>query len=157
MLNLSDTSKQTFQILDGMPKPKPKTQNKIIGDRGEKFIRDYLVQQQWEIVATQWHCRYGELDIVAFQPIQKMLAFVEVKTRRSQGLDEQGLLAITPAKQRKTVKAAMQFLAEFPKYENYGCRFDVALVSDSGNISETYQFQLVQYLEGAFDAADCFE
>ena len=157
MLNLSDTSKQTFQILDGMPKPKPKTQNKIIGDRGEKFIRDYLVQQQWEIVATQWHCRYGELDIVAFQSAQKILAFVEVKTRRSRGLDEQGLLAITPTKQRKTVKAAMQFLAECPKYENYGCRFDVALVSYSGNTPETYQFQLDQYIKAAFEVEDFFE
>ncbi|AFY38251.1 UPF0102 protein yraN [[Leptolyngbya] sp. PCC 7376] len=140
-----------------MPKPKPQTKNKIIGDRGEKFICEYLEQNQWEIVATQWHCRYGELDIVAFQTTQKILAFVEVKTRRSQGVDEQGLLAITPTKQQKIIKAALQFLAEFPQYENYGCRFDVALVSYLGNTPKTYEFQLEQYLDSAFEVEDCYD
>lgn len=147
---------QTFQIVDGMPKPKPKiqqkTHNKIIGDRGEAFICDYLKQNQWTIIATQWHCRYGEIDIIAFQPTKKILAFVEVKTRRSQGLDQQGLLAITPNKQRKTVKTALYFLTRFPQYEHYGCRFDVAIATYSGNTPDTYKFQLVQYLTAAFDA-----
>ncbi|OKH19955.1 YraN family protein [[Limnothrix rosea] IAM M-220] len=140
-----------------MSQSKPKTTHKIIGDRGEKFICDYLAQNQWEIIVTQWHCRYGELDIVAFQPSQKIVAFVEVKTRRSQGLDAQGLFAITSAKQRKTIKAALQFLAESPQYEKYGCRFDVALVSYCGNSSDTYQCKLEQYLDAAFEATDFFD
>lgn len=120
---------------------------KTIGDRGEQFVQQYLQQQQWQILARQWHCRWGELDLVAYHPTQKILAFVEVKTRRQGSLDQQGLLAITPSKQRKTLQAALHFLREFPQYDHCGCRFDVALVTHQGD-----RLTLTQYLANAFEA-----
>lgn len=134
------------------PHPTRKTEYLEVGSLGEIFIKQHLQQQSWQIVAERWHCRWGELDLVAYQPQAKILAFVEVKTRRHHSLDQQGILAITPSKQRKTIKSAMQFLAEFPEYENSGCRFDVALVSYQGTNLDDFQFALEEYLEAAFDA-----
>ncbi|MEB3226195.1 MAG: YraN family protein [Synechococcus sp.] len=124
----------------------------VVGEQGETFVRQHLENRGWQIVASRWHCRWGELDLVAFDPQTKILAFVEVKTRQRWSLDHQGLLAITPSKQRKTIRAAMQFLGQFPQYENYGCRFDVALVTHVKSTSPDPCFTLTAYLEGAFEA-----
>ncbi|ANV85188.1 YraN family protein [Picosynechococcus sp. PCC 7003] len=123
-----------------------------VGEQGELFVQQHLESQGWQIIATRWRCRWGELDLVAFQGQTKILAFVEVKTRQRHSLDHQGLLAITPSKQRKTIRAAMQFLSKFPRYETYGCRFDVALVAYSKTAVFPQDFSLAAYLEGAFEA-----
>ena len=50
---------------------------KQLGDRGEALVAAWLQQQGWRIVAQQWHCRWGELDIVARSPApEESLAFV---------------------------------------------------------------------------------
>lgn len=134
------------------PRPLSKTQAIAIGDSGEKLVKCYLLDHHWQILAEQWHSRWGELDLIAYHPVTKMVAFVEVKTRRPGSLDQQGILAITPTKQRKIIKTALQFLAEFPVYENCGCRFDIALVTYGDNGQQMSQFTLAQYLESAFDA-----
>jgi len=101
---------------------------KQVGDRGEAIVADWLRAQGWQIVARQWHSRWGELDIVAHHPASTMLAFVEVKTRRSHSLDQEGRLAITARKQQKLWRTAEQFLSQHPDYQDCACRFDVALV-----------------------------
>ncbi|NJN73772.1 MAG: YraN family protein [Limnothrix sp. RL_2_0] len=136
-----------------MPKPRPirKADHLEIGRLGENFVKAHLEKDHWQILAERWHCRWGELDLVVVKSAEKILSFVEVKTRRQNSLDQQGILAITLSKQRKIIKAAMQFLAEFPEYENYGCRFDVALVTHQVNSLADEQFLLEQYLESAFE------
>ena len=133
--------------------PSPKRKAALaVGEQGEIFVKQHLEAQGWQIIATRWHCRWGELDLVALDSRTKILAFVEVKTRRQNSLDDQGLLAITPNKQRKTIRAALNFLGKFPQYENYGCRFDVALVTHTKGASQNKCFTLAAYLEGAFEA-----
>lgn len=132
---------------------------KQVGDRGEALVVDWLRQQGWTIVAQQWHCRWGELDIVACQP-QSCLAFVEVKTRRTGSLDHQGRFAITYHKQQKLWRSAEHFLHQYPQYQTLPCRFDVALVAyRRGPHSPTAQapttaapesLSLVEYITDAF-------
>ncbi|MEL6382435.1 MAG: YraN family protein [Cyanobacteria bacterium J06626_18] len=103
---------------------------KQLGDRGEALVAAWLQQEGWKIVAQQWHCRWGELDIVAYHPLPQLcLAFVEVKTRRRDSLDGEGRLAITRQKQRKLWRSAEVFLSQHPHYSEFPCRFDVALVA----------------------------
>ena len=38
---------------------------KALGDRGEAAAAQYLRQRGFALLASQWRCRYGELDLVA--------------------------------------------------------------------------------------------
>ena len=53
------------------------------GVAAEKAASDYLERAGLRIVARNWHCRYGELDIVARDG--GTLVFVEVRQRRASG------------------------------------------------------------------------
>ncbi len=119
-----------------------------VGDRGEAVVVAWLQTQQCQILAQNWSCPWGELDIVACDP-GGVVRFVEVKTRRSHNWDHDGLSAISPSKQRKLVLAAQAFLERQPQWQDHPCRFDVALVRYQAGI-----YRLHQYLEHAF-TLDC--
>ena len=80
-----------------------------LGARGESLARQYLINQGYEIVTSNWSTRYGEIDIIARS--KGVIVFVEVKTR--QGRDTESAFAgISRAKHEKLVKAAYQYIHE---------------------------------------------
>lgn len=97
-----------------------------MGQLAENLVAEWLQQQGWQILAQRWHCRQGELDLVAMR--SDCLAFIEVKARSRGNWDADGLLAITPAKQEKLTFTAQMFLAAHPALADLPCRFDVAIV-----------------------------
>lgn len=106
-----------------------------IGVLGEDLVTQWLRSTGWAILERRWHCRWGEIDIVARSDAASLahsptpcLAFVEVKTRGSCNWDAGGLLSITAPKQAKLWQTARCFLATHPSMAEYQCRFDVALV-----------------------------
>jgi putative endonuclease len=139
-----------------------------LGTLGEELVAGWLRSQGWQIQARQWHCRWGELDLVMSQgPANATgtLAFVEVKTRSHGNWDADGLMAITRSKQAKLWKAAQLYLLKHPQWNMATCRFDVALVASRRGQSHTpkadkrqlplsdQSYLLLQdYIEGAFDA-----
>jgi len=144
-----------------------------IGNLGETLVAQWLHAQGWAILARSWHCRWGELDLVAHrQQPSPHLAFVEVKTRSSGSWDGGGLLAVSAPKQARLWKTAQLFLAQHPSLVDLPCRFDVALVhcrrSQSGPDQvpssnrvplslrqpvtlEGYTLSLQDYIESAFE------
>ena len=52
-----------------------------VGLRGEEIAVSYLKDKGYNILARNWRCERGELDIVAKDG--DILVFVEVKTRRT--------------------------------------------------------------------------
>lgn len=92
------------------------------------MVAEWLQTQGYQMLDHQWHCRWGELDLVMKASNPVALAFVEVKTRSRGSWDASGLLAITPQKQTKLWKAAQLFLVKHPALASLPCRFDVALV-----------------------------
>lgn len=122
-----------------------------IGQGGEALVRQWLLHRGWHIYQQNWHCPWGELDVVAQN--DRTLAFVEVKTRRRLGYDRGGVLAVGLAKQQKLIKTATFFLSEYPELEELDCRFDIALVSytpTGKGEQEKYSFVLQNYIENAF-------
>lgn len=57
--------------------------NKDLGKLGENIALEYLLQQQYIIHKQNWRFGKAEADIIAFDPIEKCLVFVEVKTRKN--------------------------------------------------------------------------
>lgn len=58
-----------------------KDQRKGIGKQGEEYAVAYLQEHGYQILHTNYTCRFGELDIVVQK--EKKIIFVEVRTRIS--------------------------------------------------------------------------
>lgn len=80
-----------------------------IGAIGEELARHHLEARGYRVVATNYRCRWGEIDLIARDG--REWVFVEVRTRRSDayGLPEESL---TEAKAHRLILAAQDFLAE---------------------------------------------
>lgn len=78
-----------------------------LGQLGEMLAATELEQRGYTILARNWRCRYGELDLVARDG--DTLAAIEVRTRRSQtyGTPEESL---TTAKQTRLAAAAQTYV-----------------------------------------------
>ncbi len=88
--------------------------NVRLGEWGERQARLHLEAGGYGIVATNFRCRSGEMDIVARQGEE--LVFVEVKTRRGDafgGAEE----SISPAKAERLAAVAEEFLQSRPDEE----------------------------------------
>jgi putative endonuclease len=81
-----------------------------IGALGERLAADHLTGLGLRIVTRNWRCRYGELDVIAVDPVTDTVVFVEVKTRTGDGFG--GLeQAVTPQKARRLRRLAGIWLA----------------------------------------------
>ena len=98
-----------------------------LGQSGEDFVAQWLKQQGWSILHQRWRSRWGEIDLIGRSP-EKLLVFIEVKTRSAGNWDQGGALAVNAAKQNKIIQTAQLFLACYPPLADLPCRFDVALV-----------------------------
>jgi putative endonuclease len=54
-----------------------------IGALGEQLAVDHLESLGLRVLARNWRCRYGELDVIAADDVARVAVFVEVKTRTS--------------------------------------------------------------------------
>lgn len=82
-------------------------QRRTIGQQGEALAATYLQRKGYGIIAANWRCAAGEIDVIAADG--PTLVFVEVRTRRSavHGLAEE---SVTPAKQRRLAGLAQAYL-----------------------------------------------
>ncbi|HNM83730.1 MAG TPA: YraN family protein [Mycobacterium sp.] len=85
-----------------------------IGARGEQLAVEHLEALGMHVLARNWRCRYGELDIIATDPSGRMVVFVEVKTRTGDGFG--GLPeAVTADKVRRIRRLASLWLMQQEK------------------------------------------
>ncbi|AXK88426.1 YraN family protein [Nocardia farcinica] len=80
-----------------------------LGAHGEELAARFLRDAGMEIVARNWRCRYGELDLIARDA--QTTAFVEVKTRRGLGFGTPAE-AVTFTKRQRIRRLALLWLAE---------------------------------------------
>ena len=100
---------------------------KQIGSKGEELAREFLLTNNYQIIETNFHSPYGEIDIIAED--NGTLVFIEVKTRSSD-LDS-ALNSISISKRRKISKTASLFLSANRPLEDMFTRFDVIVIINS--------------------------
>lgn len=80
-----------------------------LGAHGERVAARRYEALGYEVVARNWRCAEGELDLVLRG--ERALVFAEVKTRTSDRFGHPAE-AVTPAKQRRIRRLAQRFCAE---------------------------------------------
>jgi putative endonuclease len=95
------------------------------GQKAEILARDYLEQNGLRLVAQNWHCKRGELDLIMLDGAT--LVFVEVRFRKH--LSWGGALeSVDMRKRGKLILAAQQYLQSEPRWSKSPCRFDVVAI-----------------------------
>lgn len=113
-----------------------------LGRQGEQLVRQALERRGVTILAQNWRCPCGELDLIAATETE--IRFIEVKTRSSERYMA-AREAVDWHKQRKLVRTAQRWLLEHPE-EGRQPVFDVAEVYVQG-VHHT-----IRYYANAFDA-----
>ncbi|MBR7142470.1 MAG: YraN family protein [Clostridia bacterium] len=114
----------------------------LIGNYGEEKACALLKKKKYRILARNYACRLGELDIVAAK--DEFVVFVEVKARSAEthGCPRE---FVTPKKQQRVLKAAQHFLLHYG-LEDRQPRFDVIEVY----LNDKKHMVAIKHLENAF-------
>ncbi|WP_082927837.1 YraN family protein [Paenibacillus oryzisoli] len=102
-----------------------KDDRKLLGKQGEELAHTFLVEQEYRIVARNWRCRSGEIDIIAEK--SNKLIFIEVRTRRPSNRFGTAKESVDYRKQAKVREIAQIYMHRFHKYEQ-SIQFDVITI-----------------------------
>ena len=109
------------------------------GARAEELCAELLRKAGLRVLARNWRCRHGEIDLVAEEG--GTLVFAEVRYRRDErfgGAAE----SVTSAKQGRLIAAARLYLMRHPDAD---CRFDVLLL-------DSLEVDRIRWIRNAFTA-----
>ena len=97
-----------------------------LGARGEDQAAAWYRSQGYDIIARNWRCKEGEIDLICAK--DRCLVICEVKTRSSAAFGHPAE-AVTPAKQQRLRVLATRWLADGEQgLRPTQIRFDVAAV-----------------------------
>jgi putative endonuclease len=113
-----------------------------LGRWGEDLAARHLERSGYELLARNWRCKQGEIDIVA--RLDQAIVFVEVKARSGLAFGEPAS-AVTRAKAHRIHVVAGRWLAECRPPGWHDLRFDVISIVRQRDVLP----ELV-HLQGAF-------
>lgn len=114
-----------------------------MGAWGESVAAEYLKKKKFKLVAMNYSCRYGEIDIIVCN--REYLVFVEVKLRKSDHF-ARAFEHVDFYKQKRLRSTAELYLAEHPT--KLQPRFDVIEVyAPKGTATSSPQ---IYHMEDAF-------
>ncbi len=117
--------------------------SKLVGAWGEAVAAEYLRNKHYRIVASGFHSRFGEIDLIAKN--RKYLVFVEVKLRKSAKF-AQAREFVDARKQDRLRITASVYLSEHPT--DLQPRFDVIeIYAPDGTMTVTPE---IYHMEDAF-------
>ncbi len=114
------------------------------GTRAEDLAEAFFVKQGYFPLARNHHTREGEVDLIVGRA--DVIVFAEVKLRRPRPMVE-GLASVTLTKQRRIVRAAMNYAARH-RLEDHALRFDILVITPAGRGEHRFE-----HIEGAFDTS----
>jgi putative endonuclease len=109
------------------------------GARAEDLCAELLRRAGLRVLARNWRCRHGEIDLVAEEGAT--LVFAEVRYRRGQGFGG-AAESVTAAKRARLLAAARLYLMRRPDAD---CRFDVLLL-------DSLEAGRIEWIRNAFAA-----
>lgn len=113
------------------------------GQAAESQALDHLRGHGLRLLARNWRCKGGELDLVMLDA--DTVVFVEVRYRLH--ADFGGALgSIDGRKQKRLVIAASSFLQQESRWAEHPCRFDVVALQGSHHAGRP-----LQWLKNAFE------
>lgn len=112
------------------------------GNTAEARARKVLELAGLTLVARNWLCRHGELDLIMQDG--PTLVFVEVRQRRK-GFHATAAESIDNRKRMRIIRAAQHYLQTLPDSPP-PCRFDVVCIDGPAPSGQ------LQWLPGAFDS-----
>ena len=119
-----------------------KTDNKTLGNAGERLAADEYIRRGYSVLARQYAVRgVGEADLVCTDG--RTIVFAEVKTRRSvrYGSPEE---AVTHTKRMRLRLVAEDYLSRAGGADRFSVRFDVVAVTGTDGAYD------VRVIENAF-------
>lgn len=109
------------------------------GLEAEKIAATFLLNHGLKMVAQNYHCRFGEIDLIMTDA--NTLVFVEVRLRTNKQFGS-AAASITPQKMQKLILTAQHYLQSHGESQ---CRFDAILMSK-------VDLNHIEWVRNAFDA-----
>jgi putative endonuclease len=117
--------------------------NNIVGAWGESLAAEFLRKLRFKIIATNYRCRYGEIDLIVAN--RRYIVFVEVKLRKTDKF-AQALEHVDAHKQSKIRTTAELFLSNYET--DLQPRFDVIEIYAPNGVQT--EEPIINHLEDAF-------
>lgn len=115
-----------------------------MGAWGEALAADFLKKHHYKILAMNYRCRFGEIDIIAAN--RQYLAFVEVKLRKNSQFAAASDFVDSRKRERLKTTAAV-YLSQNPT--ELQPRFDVIEIYAQDGMNTTKP--IINHLEDAFE------
>jgi putative endonuclease len=116
---------------------------KELGDLGEGIAKKFLKSRGLKFIESNFKFKNKEIDLIFCDKKNKIIVFVEVKTRTGKIYGEPER-AINSYKQLNVRQAAKVFLMKNDEFENYDRRFDSVSVFMGNDKPE------INHIENAF-------
>jgi len=104
-----------------------KTQQQLSGKNGEILACQFLKKHKLQLVESNYHCRYGEIDLIMRD--RDSLVFVEVRYRASDTFGS-AKESVNFHKQQRLIATARHYLQQ--TQAPLASRFDVVAISGIG-------------------------
>ena len=100
-------------------------ERRALGISGEDAVAQWYAAAGYDVVARNWRCAQGELDLVCRRG--RSVVFCEVKTRTTDAFGAP-VEAVTRDKQMRVRRLAARWLEDAADFRPVDIRFDVASV-----------------------------
>lgn len=114
------------------------TNTREVGSHYERFAALYLEQKGYKILAKNYRCSIGEIDLIALD--YETIVFVEVKYRNT-SIKGSSIEAVNPKKQRKIIKVSDYYRWTHNMMEDDPCRYDVITIDGEEVIHWEHAFE----------------
>ncbi len=116
-----------------------------LGGKGEDAVCAYIEKYGYRVIARNFICPKGEIDIIAEN--SDTVAFIEVKSRKENSMVS-GIDSVGNTKKKRIIRTAAWYSYRYPLEKQP--RFDIAEVILKNDIPAA-----IRYYKGAFDMTDC--